>query len=159
MNPHRKTTGTDKGYNMTTEERLILLLSIAPHVCPQILDTFFTKNEKYGRGFTEFGGVKGNQHSGFIPTGETAAFIVAGNDILTRLKLLHVFEQDHYFAKYKILSLDRERTVEPLLSGVLNISKDYLSYYTNGNSYKPNFSTESHPIDILQPQGLPTLGL
>ena len=129
-------------YKMSLEERLVMLLALSPHVCPQILDTFFTKNEKYGRGFTEFGGVKGNQHSGFIPTGETAAFLIAGNDILTRLKMHHIFEQDHYFAKYKILSLDRERTTEPLLSGVLNISKDYLSYFTNGNQYRPSFSTE-----------------
>lgn len=129
-------------YNMSVEERIILLLALSPHVCPQILDIFFTKNEKYGRGFTEFGGVKGNQHSGFIPTGETAAFVIAGNDILSRLKLYHLFDQDHYFYKYKILSLDRERTTEPILSGVLNISKDYLSYLTNGHQYRPSFSME-----------------
>ncbi|RMG60823.1 MAG: ATP-binding protein, partial [Bacteroidetes bacterium] len=61
-------------FQMGTQERLVLLLALAPHVCPQLLDMFFTKNETYGRGFSEFGGIKGHQHSGFLPTGETAAF-------------------------------------------------------------------------------------
>ncbi len=129
-------------YNVSTEERIIMLLALAPHVCPQILDVFFTKNEKYGRGFTEFGGVKGNQHSGFIPTGETAAFVIAGNDILGKIKVMNIFDPDHYFAKYKIISLDKDKSNEPILSGILSITPDYLSYFTNGTQYKPNFSTE-----------------
>lgn len=129
-------------YNVSVDERIIILLAIAPHICPQILDVFFTKNEKYGRGFTEFGGVKGNQHSGFIPTGETAAFVIAGNDILGKIKVTNTFDPDHYFAKYKIVSLDKDKSNEPILSGILSISPDYLSYFTNGMPYKPNFSSE-----------------
>ncbi len=131
-----------KYYNVSVEERIIVLLAIAPHVCPQILDVFFTKNEKYGRGFTEFGGVKGNQHSGFIPTGETAAFVIAGNDILGKIKVINIFDPDHYFSKYKIISLDKDKSNEPILSGILSITPDYLSYFTNGTQYKPNFSSE-----------------
>ncbi len=129
-------------YNVSIEERIIILLALSPHVCPQILDVFFTKNEKYGRGFTEFGGVKGNQHSGFIPTGETAAFVIAGNDILGKIKVMNIFDPDHYLAKYKIVGLDKDKSSEPLLSGILNISQDYLSYFTNGTQFKPHFSTE-----------------
>jgi hypothetical protein len=129
-------------YDMTIEERIVLILALSPHICPQILDMFFTKNEKYGRGFTEFGGVKGNHHSGFLPTGETAAFISAGNDILERINILKIFDPDHYFSKYKILSLEKDKSGEPLLSGTLTISRDYLSYFTSGASYKPTFSSE-----------------
>lgn len=131
-----------KYYKVSVEERIIILLALAPHVCPQILDVFFTKNEKYGRGFTEFGGVKGNQHSGFIPTGETAAFVIAGNDILGKIKVINIFDPDHYFSKYKIISLDKDKSNEPILSGILSITPDYLSYFTNGTQYKPNFSSE-----------------
>jgi AAA+ superfamily predicted ATPase len=131
-----------KYYKVSMEERIIVLLALAPHVCPQILDVFFTKNEKYGRGFTEFGGVKGNQHSGFIPTGETAAFVIAGNDILGKIKVINIFDPDHYFSKYKIISLDKDKSNEPVLSGILSITPDYLSYFTNGTQYKPNFSSE-----------------
>ena len=129
-------------YNVKMEERIIMLLALAPHVCPQILDIFFTKNEKYGRGFTEFGGVKGNQHSGFIPTGETAAFVIAGNDIFNKINVINIFDPDHFFGKYKIISLDKDKSNEPILSGILSMTPDYLSYFTNGTQFKPNFSTE-----------------
>ena len=129
-------------FDMTIDERIILLLALAPHLSPQLLDIFFTKNETYGRGFTEFGGVKGNQHSGFIPTGETAAFIVAGNNIKKRIEVMNIFDQAHFFSKLKVISLDKERSVEPLLAGVLNITKDYLSYFTNGVAFKPSFNSE-----------------
>lgn len=129
-------------YKMTPDERIILLLSLAPHLSPQLLDLFFTKNETYGRGFTEFGGVRGNQHSGFIPTGETSAFVIAGNNIKKRIEVMNIFDDDHFFAKFKILSLEKEKSAEPLLAGILTITKDYLSFVTNGKEYIPSFNSE-----------------
>ena len=134
---------------MNLPERLVLILALSPHVCPQLLDIFYTKNERYGRGFTEFGGVKGRQHGGFIPTGETAAFILAGTDLSMRFQVLQIFDPDHFFSKHKILNLDKDRSNEPLLSGVLSITREYLSYLTTGESYKPTFSME-FPAEILK---------
>lgn len=124
------------------EERIILLLALSPHLSPQLLDMFFTKNETYGRGFTEFGGVKGNQHSGFIPTGETAAFVIAGTDINKRFDVISYFGEEHSFQTKNIIQLDRMKSSEPILSGILNISKDYLSFFTNGEEYIPPFNSE-----------------
>ena len=124
------------------DERVILLLALAPHLSPQLLDMFFTKNETYGRGFTEFGGVKGNQHSGFIPTGETAAFIIAGTDISKRFDVISYFNEEHSFKTKNIIQLDRIKSTEPILSGILNISKDFLSLFTNGEEYIPPFNSE-----------------
>lgn len=131
-----------RDFDMTPDERIILLISLSPHLSPQLLDLFFIKNETYGRGFTEFGGVRGTQHSGFIPTGETAAFVIAGNNIKKRIEVMNIFDQDHFFSKQKILELDKEKSNEPLLAGVLNITKDYLSYFTNGVAYRPSFNSE-----------------
>ncbi len=129
-------------YKMNLDERVVLLLALAPHICPQILDVFFTRNETYGRGFTEFGGVKGNQHSGFIPTGETVAFLLAANDLGHRFRVGQLFDDDHFFAKHKILSLNGAKSTEPILSGILSISREYLTYLTTGEDYKPPFSHE-----------------
>ena len=131
-----------KHFKMGKDERLVLLLSLAPHVCPQILDIFFTKNETYGRGFTEFGGIKGHYHSGFIPTGETVAFVLAANDLTRRFQVMQLFDPDHYFTTQKILHLARDRNDEPPLSGALTLSSEYLSYFTSGQQYKPHFSME-----------------
>ena len=126
-------------YNMTFEERIILALALAPHIQPHLLDIFFIKNSTYDRGFTEVGGIKGQNHGGFIPTGETAAFIIAGIDLEKRLNLIGLFSEDHFFRKFKILDLVHTHPHEPFLSGVLTMATEYLSYFTSGVSHKPDY--------------------
>lgn len=127
-------------YRMNFSERLVLLLSLAPHIQPQLLDVFFVKNTNYDRGFTEFGGVKGQHHSGFIPTWETAAFLLSANDLEKRIDFLTVFSEDHFLSKYKILKRSPGQDDEPCLSEVLSLSKEYLNYFTIGTSPKPDYS-------------------
>ena len=92
-------------YHMSFDERIILALALAPHIQPHLLDIFFIKNSTYDRGFTEIGGIKGQNHGGFIPTGETAAFIIAGINLEKRLNLISLFSEDHFFRKFKILMI------------------------------------------------------
>ncbi len=132
--------GIVKHYGFTYPERVVLLLALAPHIQPQLLDVFFTKNADFDRNFTEFGGIKGQHHSGFLPTGETAAFILAANDFEKRFLLLHILADDHPFRRFNILQMNAAQNNEPFLSGVLNISSEYLSYFTLGVSHKPDFN-------------------
>lgn len=127
-------------YGMNFDERIILLLSLVPHVQPQLLDVFFVKNADYDRGFTEVGGIKGKNHSGFIPTGETAAFILAANSLESRFHIHGLFGEDHFFQKHKILHLVNPAGDEPFLSGVLSIYTEYLNYFTSGITHKPDFN-------------------
>jgi hypothetical protein len=129
-------------YELTNAERISLLLSLIPHVRPQLLDVLFCKNETTGRGFTEFGGIQGATHSGFLPTAETAAFIIAGDDMTKRFEVLAMFDGDHFFARHNILQLSLVNNGEPLLSATLNISREYLYLFTSGVERKPNFNTE-----------------
>ncbi|KQS35276.1 hypothetical protein [Pedobacter sp. Leaf194] len=115
-------------------ERIVLLLALAPHVRPEMLDVFLIKNENFDKNFTEFGGVKDSKCNGFIPTGETAAFILAMNDLEKRFDLFNLFCEDHYFYKRNILSILKPKSFEPYLSGALIISLEYLSYLTVGLS-------------------------
>lgn len=129
-------------YKMSVSERLLLLLALCPHLQPQLLDIFYVKNSTYDRGFTEFGGIKGNQHGGFLPTGETAAFLLAANDLLQRLQLLQLFSPHHFFIRDNILKLVSPHTDEPMLSGALQITPEYLSYFTHGIPYQPHYSAQ-----------------
>jgi DNA polymerase III delta prime subunit len=126
-------------YHMTFDERVILALALAPHIQPHLLDIFFIKNSTYDRGFTEVGGIKGQNHGGFIPTGETAAFIITGLDLEKRFNLINIFSEDHFFGKFKILDLVHTQPHEPFLSGVLTVAPEYLSYFTSGVSHKPDY--------------------
>jgi AAA+ superfamily predicted ATPase len=126
-------------YMFGLNERIMLLLALAPHIQPHLLDVFFVKNGDYDRTFTEFGGAKGQIFNGFLPTGETAAFILAANDLVKRFALFQVFSEDHPFGRHNILKLVSPHAEEPFLSGTLQISAEYLSYFTSGVSHKPNF--------------------
>jgi hypothetical protein len=127
-------------YRMDLSERITLLLALAPHLQPHLLDIFFIRNADYDRGFTEFGGIKGQNHGGFLPTGETVAFILAADGLEKRFVLLDLFGEDHFFHKFNILTLEHPHAEEPFLSGMIRISAEYLSYFTKGVSHQPDFS-------------------
>jgi hypothetical protein len=129
-------------YGLTPDERLVLILALIPHIQPQLLDVFFTLNKKTGRGYTEFGGIKGSRHGGFIPTIETALFIIAGNDLGKRFRLHPFFEPDHIFLSHNILQLDAAGGTEPFFSSTLILTDEYVDFFTTGQYRKPVFSTQ-----------------
>src|SRR5690606_13304470 len=79
-------------YKLSPYERLLLLLALLPHIYPQAIDPFFSRIPHTERGYTEFGGLRGTAHSGFLPTGETALFLLGGNDLGRRFKVQQLFE-------------------------------------------------------------------
>ena len=127
-------------HDMTFDERIVLILALIPHVRPQALDTLFIRNKNLDRGYTEFGGWKGSSHGGFLPTCETASFILAGNDLARRFEVNQLFESDHFFARTGMLRIERQCQDEPLFSGALILSADYLYRCTTGITHKPDYS-------------------
>lgn len=131
-----------KKHQMGMGERLVLILALIPHIKPSLLDMLHMKNELYDIPFTEFGGVRYDKHKGYLPTGETAAFLLAGANLEKRFELLPIFEKDHFFYQEGILSLEATSSNEPLLYGLLRISPEYLSLLTTGKVFKPDFSQQ-----------------
>lgn len=129
-------------YNMTFEERLTIMLALVPHIRPQLLDSFFVRNANTERGFTEFGGVKGIGHGGFLPTGETALFLLTGEDLRKRFALQYIFDPDHFFAQHGILKLEPAQPGEPYLSGVLSLSREIIDFVTLGHARRPTFDRD-----------------
>ncbi len=129
-----------KKYRLNFDERIVLILALIPHIRPQALDTFFTHNKNFDRAFTEVGGWKGKTHGGFLPTCETASFILAGNDLGKRFEIIRLFEEEHLFAKENIIRVDNYQNGEPFFSGALVISTEYLNRFTSGVYHKPDYS-------------------
>lgn len=125
---------------VTFSERIVIMLALMPHVCPQILDIFFVQNKNFGRQYTEFGGWRGLSHGGFLPTGETAAFILAGEDMEARKEVIGLFQKDHWFCTGNILRLESAGEGEPLLSGQLRVSEELLSRVLLDKDYKPDYN-------------------
>ncbi len=129
-------------YGLSTDERLLLMLALIPDVQPHLLDVFFTVNKQIGRGYTEFGGIKGARHGGFLPTIETALFLIAGNDLAHRFRLYSLFEPDHVFSTHQILQIQAGGSDEPFFSNTISVNDEYIDMLTTGELRKPRFSTE-----------------
>ncbi len=140
-----------KHYQLTFDERIILLLALLPNIAPQLLDVFFSRNKDTDRGFTEFGGIKGNSHGGFLPTLETAYFILAGNNIEKRFELSKIFKQEHFFFAHNILHIEKFNTNEPEQSCQLLLTDDYLDFFTTGELRKPRFESD-FPAKLITTQ-------
>ena len=129
-------------YNLNFIERLAVILTLVPHVQPQLLDVFYTKNSNYQRGFTEFGGVKGESFGGFLPTGETLSFIAGGKNLQVKFNVVKLFEADAIFAKHSIIRLNAVKGNEPFLSGSLEMFNDFVELFTLGKASKPSFNSK-----------------
>jgi AAA+ superfamily predicted ATPase len=137
-------------YDLSFAERVAVVLSLIPHIRPQLLDIFFTKNKTFDRKFTEFGGVRGGPDGDFTPTGETLAFLLAGNDLALRFAVQTLFDGDHFFARHNILRLTPLGD-EPPLKAPLRLADEYLSYFTTGQPRRPNFGA-SFPARSIETQ-------
>lgn len=129
-----------KKHQLGMQERLVLILTLIPHIRPSLLDILYMKNELYDIPLTELGGVRIKNHKGFLPTGETAAFLLAGSDLEKRFALMPLFEKTHFFRQEGILSLESSSSNEPRLYGSLHISQEYLSLLTTGKVIKLDFN-------------------
>ena len=138
-------------YQLTFAERTTLLLSLIPHIRPQLLDIFFTKNKTFDRKFTEFGGVRSGNEGDFYPTAETLLFILAANDLELRFALQALFERDHFFAKHNILRLQPNDHNESLLKAPLRLSEECLGYFTAGEAQRPDFGV-NFPAQFIETQ-------
>lgn len=130
------------GRELPWEEQIVLLLALMPHVNPQALDLFFIHNKELDRPYTEFGGWKGTLHNGFLPTGETAAFLLAIDNQESRSLVMHLFSKKHWFYKENILRLEGQGEGEPFLSGKLCVSDEFLAKVLHNGDYRPDYSSD-----------------
>lgn len=131
-----------KQYQLGVKERMVLMLALVPHVRPQVLDVFFNKNSVYDRGYSEFGGLKGMHHSGFLPTVETALFVLAGKYTGPRIEAMTLFEPEHPLVAQGVLQLGSVPPGDPSTSAALQLAPEYLLRLTTGNKYHPSYNAE-----------------
>jgi hypothetical protein len=149
-----------KEHESKPAQRLILMLLLAPHVKPQLLDVFSVKNTTYDKGFTEFGGLKGAAHGGFLPTVETALFMLAGDDLYLRIQAMALFDQANDLINSQVIQLFDPAYFEPHASSTLVLSPMYVEYFLTGKrsnvTYNKDFpakliATELDWADLVLP--------
>ena len=126
---------------VSIEVLVILLLTLASHIKPNLIDSIIQEYFPQGGDFPEFGGVRGANHRGLLPTGETAQFILAGNDIAKRLEV-QLLLMEGILVKENILFLETVKEGEPLMSGRLILSPEWISKILLGKEIPPRFSPD-----------------
>jgi len=147
--------------NLTNSEVIMLLVAFAPHVDPVFFDELIQDYLPVKGDFPQFGGVRGRNHRGFLPTAETALFILAGDDLEKRFEYLDLFEKDHRLATLTVLSIEDALSGEPQFSGRLIMAPEYIELFISGRISHPKFSmdfpaeyitTELTSDDLVLPQ-------
>ena len=139
---------------LTRDEVTLLLVGITPHIQPDLFDKAIEKKIKSPVDFPLIGGVRGKNCRFFLPTGETALFLLAGDDLAKRLQVQQLFGAEHLFWDKKIIWLEDMQNGEPTMHGRLIISSDYLDVLTYGTHKSPQFSI-SFPAKKIAPSKKP----
>ncbi len=134
--------------SLAAEEIVVLLLALAPHVRPDFFDPIISRHLSTAGDFPQIGGIRGKQFRGFLPSGETAIFILAGNDLHKRFEHLRLFGSEHFFAQNSILWLNEPEPGEPPLSGKLEMARDYLELFIHGKFLRPRL-TMDFPAEFI----------
>lgn len=123
-------------------ETIVLLVALAPHVDPIFFDDLIQKHLPGQGDFPQFGGVRGKNHRGFLPTAETALFILAGNNIKKRFEYLSLFEKENQLIASTIISVEDAPGGEPQHSGRLLMASEYIELFVSGKISHPKFSMD-----------------
>lgn len=139
------------GVVLNAFEYSVLSISLVAHIQPQFFDESIQKNLPKAGDFPQLGGVRGKNFRGFLPTGETALFLLAGHNLEKRLAVQELFSTEHFFHKKRILWLEDVPTGEPRMSGKIILSPEFLELFMTGKITPPAFSTE-FPARLIETQ-------
>ena len=124
------------------KEFAIFILALIPHLDPALLGGLIHAHLPDGGDLAEFGGSRGANHRGVIPTGETAQFILCGGDLGRRLEVQGMLAADHWFARKRVLWLEPVREGEPAMSGRLIVNPEIVEEIVTGKVGRPAFSMD-----------------
>jgi len=136
IDPYAKFINTEK---LSTSERLLLILGLAPHISPVFLDEVISSCINTTGDFPQLGGVKGQNYRGFLPTLETALFLLSNMGVSKRSETLKMLKTS---VLLKILSVDKVPKGEPLSSGKLIVDQDFVELITLGRVSRPSLSID-----------------
>ena len=124
------------------EEIVVITLALVPHIRPHYFDSLIQDVYPNGGGFPHLGGIRGKGHRGFLPTGETALFLLAGEDLGQRFKWQYLFSTEHWFHKKQVIRLAVPEKNEPQMSGQLLMDQELIERVILGKITRPSFSMQ-----------------
>lgn len=127
---------------ISIEELVVITLALVPQIRPHYFDQLIQSVYPNGGGFPHLGGLRGKGHRGFLPSAETALFLLAGENLAKRFEVQELFSPDHWFAKKQVIHIATPEKNEPEMSGQLLLDREFVEKLTFGKITRPTFSTE-----------------
>lgn len=127
-------------HNLNKQETLAILIAITPHVQPDLFDAAIESTMRGSGDFPKIGGVRGKNFRGFMPTGQTFLFLSGSDNWKDIQEAQEIFWSNNVLVKKKVLWLEDLQPGEPLMSGRIILSQDYIETFTYGRPVPPHFS-------------------
>jgi hypothetical protein len=137
--------------NLTEIDTLLLGLALVPHIKPDFLSSIIAEYLPNGGELPEFGGIKTKNHRGILPTGETAQFLIAGNDLESRIAFYNYLHNESFLYQKGIIKIEIVPAGEPKLSGLLILEDEYIEKFITGKILKPQLSS-IFPAQLIETQ-------
>lgn len=138
--------------NELSEIEIVTLgLALAPHVAPGLITAELAHFFPKGGDFPDFGGTKGRSHQGILPTGETALFLLAGDDVSARTRIMDYLLSQSVLFTTGVVELEIVAAGEPIMSGRLLLEEEYTALFVMGAIVKPKMSS-NFPAAIIETQ-------
>ena len=125
---------------LNVPDRLMVLLALVPQINPSLIDNSIQKELDKPGDHPEFGGLRGTNFRGFLPTGETVLFLLGGSHVSDRLKTREYIEQQSQVFKKGILTLAKPKENEQKYSGCWEIDSGLFETLALGKLTAPDFS-------------------
>lgn len=127
--------------HLSETDILLLALALVPHVHPDFLSSIIAEYLPNGGELPEFGGMKTKNHRGILPTGETAQFLLGGNDLDSRISFYNYLHNQSFLYQKRIVKIESVPNGEPKLSGLLILEDEYIEKFITGKILKPQLSS------------------
>lgn len=125
---------------LDSDTQLLVLLALIPRVKPDFFERIVHSVSPGAGDYPQLGGVRGRQHRGFLPTGDTALFLLAGDDICARLRWQAQLTGEHPLVRKGIVYLEDAVDGEPPMSGRLVLDDDYGDLFLLNKTHAPRMS-------------------
>ncbi len=129
-----------RDFNPDRDAQLLLMLAFAPSLKPEFFDSLLQRVHPGAGEYPQFGGIRGKQHRGFLPTGDTALFLLAGDDLEARMRWQTLLCGEHPLVKAGVVYLEDPADGDPPMSGRLVIDNDHAELFINGKARAPRMS-------------------
>ena len=134
---------------LSLPEQLILFLSLAPEIRPGLLERSLREQLGPEADLPAFGGIRGKQYRGILPTGQTALFLLAGEDPSVQFALRELLSPQGKLTQQGIIKLLPPPEGEPYLAGQLIPDAEIVDRLLTGRVAHPTFSP-AFPAQLLE---------